>query len=110
MCLEQRPWVGIEIVPRAIATNITIDGPGLQGNTVAFVAHNTGKTPAVNWASKCCESFSREWSDEPIPDYGTAYSDIDSHFSDPMRERIKQGRETVEQARAWIRETRAASR
>lgn len=103
---EERPWVGIEIVRVDAAPNFIKTAPGIVATSFVIMAHNTGKTPAVGWRSECCENETRNWN-EAVPNYDALRDDVDRHFSDSMRERIRTGTETNEQARTWVRKTLA---
>jgi hypothetical protein len=105
MYREQRPWVGIEIVPASPAPGTIGTAPGIGLVSYAIVAHNTGKTPAIDWRAECCEYETKDHN-EVVPTYSVLHADIDRHISDPMRERITKGRETLEHARDWINQTR----
>lgn len=77
---DQRPWVGIEIVPATLPPNAIQTGPGVTASTVIIVAHNTGRTPALRWHSECCETLAKDI-DEPVPDYDTLKADLIRHMS-----------------------------
>ena len=80
MYLEERPWVGLEVsvgpmptLANGVPLIANVADPAAPGSNVVIFAHNTGKTPAVDWSALCCENFERSTSDsdENIPDYAT---------------------------------------
>lgn len=108
MYAEQRPWVGIEVIPVSDPSVVRTTRPEVKASAFVIFAHNTGRTPALEWTSECCEPFERmnEFG-ETIPDYDTLHADIDRHISVTMRARINDGTETIEEVRDWIRKTQA---
>ncbi len=64
--LEQRPWVGIQVIP--VQTNPNLIASDNTVSSVQIVAINTGRTPALMFHNECCESPSLD-SEDNIPDY-----------------------------------------
>lgn len=101
MYAEQRPWVDIEVI-QAEPTKV---GIGNVTTAVSFVAHNTGRTPAVRFRDECCIN-SNQAMPYPIPDYDTLHGDIDSQLSPPDRTRIQQFPESEAEIKEWFVKTR----
>jgi ElaB/YqjD/DUF883 family membrane-anchored ribosome-binding protein len=105
MYLEQRPWVGIGIAKASLPANAIVTEQGIQASTVVFVAHNTGRTPAIRFRMQCCESTDQDPA-YPVPDYDALYADIDKHFSDNLRRIIREHPEQGPGAKQWFAERR----
>jgi hypothetical protein len=103
MYLEQRPWVGIEVIPASIASSIVHSAQDFKVGGVVMVAHNSGRMPALEWQSRCCETLDR-MQDGPVPDYDTLHADIDRHISRGAREMIALKKETIDEAREFARQ------
>jgi hypothetical protein len=88
MYTEQRPWVGIEVVPATLPANFIKAGAGNNASAVIIFAHNTGRTPALRWRSECCETPTRT-NEEVVPDYDTLRSDPTTSLSPRLQEFIR---------------------
>jgi hypothetical protein len=64
--LDERAWVGLVSIENSGGTaterQFTIE-------TIKLVARNSGKTPALKLAIKCCEISQVSWNDHSVPDY-----------------------------------------
>jgi hypothetical protein len=50
--LEQRPWVGVQIIPGSIPAGFSA-GQGISLSTMQIIAVNSGRTPALRWQEEC---------------------------------------------------------
>jgi hypothetical protein len=105
--LEQRPWVGIEVI--SVPTDPNLIRSITPVSSVQIVARNTGRTPALMFHNVCCDVITLD-SEDDIPDYNAIEAkkstEKDAREADSLRRAIESDPSHADRMRAIFKDSK----